>query len=163
MKDRLLEMMFEHERWIDMINRANEKHINLTVLKQLSKPNVRIAFYEAIKNEQYEIMPPHQIEIPKDDGTMRLVYANEDQDRVICTLINDCVMELFSDMIHPSCVSYQKGKGTQEIVQQISKRLVQLNKEKYGQTLGYVSDFTKFFDSVNLNKIDGIFRSEERR
>ena len=40
MKDRLLEMMFEHDRWIDMINRANEKHINLTVLKQLSKPDV---------------------------------------------------------------------------------------------------------------------------
>ena len=129
-KDRLLEMMFEHDRWVDMINRANEKHINLTVLKQLSKPNVRIAFYEAIKNEQFEIMPPHQIEIPKDDGTMRLVYANEDQDRIICTLINDCVMELFSDMIHPSCVSYQKGKGTQEIVQRISKRIVQLDREK---------------------------------
>lgn len=162
-KDKLLEMMFEHDRWVDMINRANEKHINLTILKQLSKPDVRIALYEAIKHEQYEIMPPHQIEIPKDDGTMRLVYANEDQDRIICTLINDCVMELFSDMIHPSCVSYQKGKGTQEIVQRISKRIVQLDKEKYGQTLGYVSDFTKFFDSVTLDKIDDIFNTWEKR
>ena len=121
---RLLEMMFEHSRWIDMIERANEKGINLTVLKQLATPHVRVRLYEAIKNEQYEIMPPHQIEIPKDDGTMRLVYANEDQDRIICTLANDCIMELFADMIHPSCVSYQKGKGTQEIVQNISKKIV---------------------------------------
>lgn len=161
--DKLLEMMFQHERWIDMIERANEKHINLTVLKQLATPQVRVILYEAIKNEQYEIMPPHQIEIPKDDGTMRLVYANEDQDRIICTLVNDCVMELFADMIHPSCVSYQKKKGTQEIVQRISSEIVKLNKNKYGETLGYVSDFTKFFDSVTLDKIDEIFDTWESR
>ena len=160
---RLLEMMFEHSRWIDMIERANEKGINLTVLKQLATPHVRVRLYEAIKNEQYEIMPPHQIEIPKDDGTMRLVYANEDQDRIICTLANDCIMELFADMIHPSCVSYQKGKGTQEVVQNISKKIVKLNKNRYGKTLGYVSDFTKFFDSVTLDKIDEIFDIWESR
>lgn len=163
MVSKLLKMMFEHERWEDMIERANEKHINLSVLKQLAVPHVRVALYTAIKNERYEIMPPHQIEIPKDDGSMRLVYANEDQDRIICTLINDCVMELFPDMIHPSCVSYQKGKGTQEIVQKISKEITELNKNKYGKILGYVSDFTKFFDSVTIDKIDNIFDIWESR
>lgn len=162
-EDRLLEMMFQHERWVDMVERANEKHINLTVLKQLATPQVRVRLYEAIKNEQYEIAPPHQIEIPKDDGTMRLVYANEDQDRIICTLVNDCIMELFADMIHPSCVSYQKGKGTQEIVQRISRKIVKLNKNKSGESCGFVSDFTKFFDSVTLDKIDEIFDTWESR
>lgn len=157
MTSRLLEMMFEHDRWIDMIERANEKHINLTVLKQLAEPQIRVALYRAIKNEQYEIMPPHQIEIPKDDGSMRLVYANEDQDRIICTLINDCVMELFSDMVHPHCVSYQKRKGTQEIVKNISNQVQKLDKNKYNHQIGYVSDFTKFFDSVTIEKIDEIF------
>jgi len=163
MKDRLLEKMFEHSRWEDMIARANEKGINLAVLKRLAEPQVRVMLYEAIKNEQYEIMPPHQIEIPKDDGTMRLVYANEDQDRIICTLVNDCIMELFADLIHPSCVSYQKGKGTQEIVQNISNQIVKLNKNKYGKELGYVSDFTKYFDSVTIEKIDEVFNLWESR
>lgn len=162
-QDKLLEMMFDHSRWEDMILRGNEKGINLTVLKQLAAPHVRVALYEAIKNGKYEIMPPHQIEIPKDDGTMRLVYANEDQDRIICTLANDCIMELFADMIHPSCVSYQKGKGTQEIVQKISKQIVKLNKNKYGEQLGYVSDFTKYFDSVTIEKIDEVFNTWESR
>lgn len=162
-QNKLLEMMFEHSRWEDMILRANEKHINLTVIKQLAVPHVRVALYEAIKNGQYDIMPPHQIEIPKDDGTMRLVYANEDQDRIICTLANDCIMELFADLIHPSCVSYQKGKGTQEIVQKISKQIVKLNKNKHGEQLGYVSDFTKYFDSVTIEKIDEVFNTWESR
>ena len=155
--------MFEHSRWEDMIARGNNKGINLTVLKQLATPQVRVRLYEAIKNEQYDIMPPHQIEIPKDDGTMRLVYANEDQDRIICTLANDCIMELFADLIHPSCVSYQKGKGTQEIVQKISNKIVKLNKNKYGEQLGYVSDFTKYFDSVTIDKIDEVFNTWESR
>ena len=146
-----------------MIARGNNKGINLTVLKQLATPQVRVRLYEAIKNEQYDIMPPHQIEIPKDDGTMRLVYANEDQDRIICTLANDCIMELFADLIHPSCVSYQKGKGTQEIVQKISNKIVKLNKNKYGEQLGYVSDFTKYFDSVTIDKIDEVFNTWESR
>ena len=162
-ENKLLEMMFDHSRWQDMIDRANEKGINLTVLKQLAVPHVRVALYQAIKNGQYAIMPPHQIEIPKDDGTMRLVYANEDQDRVICTLANDCIMELFADMIHPSCVSYQKGKGTQEIVQRISNKIVKLNKNKYGKQLGYVSDFTKYFDTVTIDKIDEVFNTWESR
>lgn len=162
-QDKLLELMFQHERWVDMVERANEKRINLTVLKQLATPQVRVRLYEAIKNEQYEIMPPHQIEIPKDDGTMRLVYVNEDQDRIICTLANDCVMELFADMIHSSCVSYQKGKGTQEIVQRISGEIVKLNKNTSEKPCGYVSDFTKFFDSVTLDKIDEIFDTWEAR
>lgn len=162
-QDKLLELMFDHNMWQNMIDKANDKGINLTVVKQMCIPQVRVKLYEAIINEQYEIMPPHQIEIPKDDGTMRLVYANEDQDRILCTLINDCVMELFADMIHPSCVSYQKGKGTQEIVQNISKEIVKLNKNKYGETLGFVSDFTKFFDSVTIDKIDDIFNIWESR
>lgn len=163
MKDKLLERMFDHDVWEQMIDKANEKGINLTVVKQLATPQVRVRLYEAIKNEKYEIMPPHQIEIPKDDGTMRLVYANEDQDRIVCTLINDCVMELFADMIHPACVSYQKGLGTQEIVQKISKEISKLNRNKYGDTLGYVSDFTKYFDSVTIDKIDEVFDIWESR
>ena len=52
-KSKLLEMMFEHSRWVDMIERANEKHINLTVLKQLAAPQVRIELYNRIISYRY--------------------------------------------------------------------------------------------------------------
>lgn len=163
MKDVLLEMMFQHNRWQSLIEHADEKGINLALLKKMCNPQVRVMLYNAIKNEQYEIMPPHEIEIPKDDGTMRLVYANEDQDRILCTLIADCVMELFSDLIHPSCVSYQKGIGTQEIVQRISNKIVKLNRNNNEKPIGFVSDFTKFFDRVTIDKIDEVFDIWESR
>lgn len=163
MTSKLLEMMFQHDKWQSLIEHADEKGINLALLKKMCNPQVRIMLYNAIKNEQYEIMPPHEIEIPKGDGTMRLVYANEDQDRILCTLITECIMELFSDMIHPSCVSYQKGIGTQEIIQRISKEIVKLDKINNGEPCGYVSDFTKFFDRVLIEKIDEVFDTWESR
>lgn len=156
MENKLLELMFEYDRWCQLLDHAEEKGINKTVLRKMANPQVRLALYERIKNGQYEIMPPHQIEIPKDDGTMRLVYANEDQDRVICTLVNDCMMELFKKFIHPSCVSYQKGIGCQEIVQRVSKEVVKLSKNT-SEHIGYVSDFSKYFDNVSIQAIDDCF------
>ena len=126
MKNKLLEMMFEHDRWNDLIIKADEKGINLTVLKQLCIPQVRVRLYEAIKTYNYEVAPPHIARIPKDNGEFREVYVNEDIDRIVLTLINDCLSELFADMIHPQSKAYQKGIGFQEVVQNVSKEIVDI-------------------------------------
>ena len=95
-QDKLLEMFFNHDIWQEMIDKANEKGINLTVVKQLCVPQVRVQLYERIINGQYEIAPPHIAKIPKDTpGEFREVYVNEDVDRIVLTLINDCLCELF--------------------------------------------------------------------
>lgn len=161
MDDKLLEMMFEYNRWVDLLEKADEKGINKTVLRKMASPQIRLMLYERIKNGQYEIAPPRVLLIPKDDGTMRKVYANEDEDRIVCTLANDCIMELFKDMIHPNCVSYQKGIGCQEIVQNVSNEIVRLGKITNGKQIGYVSDFTKYFDSVCIEAIDNMFNKWE--
>lgn len=165
MKDsKLLKMLFDYDNWVKAMDKANDKKIDLTVMKQLAIPKVRAALYVAIKNGNYHIIPPHEIQIPKDDGTMRTVYANEEQDRILLTLITDCVMKLFADMIHPNCVSYQEGIGTQDIVKRISKEIVkQDEKINERKCVGFVSDFTKYFDTVSMDKIDEIFDTWEKR
>ena len=161
---KLLEMMFEHSRWVDMIERANEKQINLTVLKQLATPQVRTELYKRILSYQYEIAPPHIARIPKDvPGEFREVYVNEDVDRIVLTLINDCLCELFADMIHPQCKSYQKGIGCQEVVQTITKEISRLTKNKGNTFIGYKADLSKYFDSVRIEIIDDVFDTFERK
>ena len=153
MEDKLLAMMFEYDRWVELLDKADEKKINKTVLRKMSSPEVRLELYNRIKNGQYEIAPPHAILIPKDNGDFRTVYANEDIDRIILTLINDCAMELFKKHIHPSCVSYQKGLGTQEIVGNIPKTMKKLCKDTT-KPVAVVSDYSKFFDSISIEAID---------
>lgn len=157
---KLLEMMFDYDRWIELLDKAEEKGINKTVLRKMSSPEVRLELYKRIVTGTYEIAPPHVLLIPKGDGTNRRVYANEEQDRIICTLVNDVMMEIFKCFIHPSCVSYKKGIGSQEIVQRVSREVIQLNKNKQ-KHIGYVSDFSKFFDNVSIEAIDGCFNRME--
>lgn len=161
MEDMLLAKMFKYERWVELLDKADEKKINKTVLRKLSNPQVRLELYNRIKNGQYEIAPPHAIKIPKDNGEFRTVYANEDVDRIVLTLVNDCAMEIFKNHIHPSCVSYQKGIGCQEIVSNIPKTMRKLYKNN-GQPVGVVSDYSKFFDRICIEAIDNCFDVMER-
>ena len=164
MEDALLSKMFEYERWCELLDKADEKGINKTVLRKMATPQVRLALYEAIKNNRYEIRPPRILLIPKPDTTeMRRVYANEDEDRIVCTLVNDCMMEIFKEFIHPSCVSYQKGIGCQDIVQRVSNEVVKLGKKANGKQVGTVSDFSKFFDNVSIEAIDECFDRMETK
>jgi hypothetical protein len=144
-----------------MIERGNEKKINLTVLKQLAVPHVRVQLYERIKNGQYAIAPPHAILIPKDNGDFRTVYANEDVDRIVLTLINDCMMKLFKKFIHPSCVSYQKNLGTQETVSKIPNIMKKLYRND-GNPVAVVTDYSKFFDNICIEAIDNCLDKMER-
>ena len=161
MEDKLLQMMFDYDRWVELLERVDEKHINKTVLRKMSSPQVRLELYNRLKSGQYEIAPPHAIEIPKGDGTNRVVYANEDPDRILLTLINDSMMELFKKHIHPSCVSYQRGIGTQEIVSGIPSQMKKLYKND-GKPVGIVTDYSKFFDRLSIESIDNCLDKMER-
>lgn len=161
MEDKLLSKMFEYERWCELLDKADEKGINKTVLRKMASPEVRLELYNRIKNGQYEIAPPHAILIPKDNGDFRTVYANEDVDRILLTLINDSMMELFKKHIHPSCVSYQKNLGTQEIVSGIPSQMKKLYKND-GKPVGIVTDYSKFFDRLSIESIDNCLDKMER-
>lgn len=159
MQDILLQKFFEADRWQYAIDKAIDKHIDKGELRALTSPETRIRLYQAIISDNYEIAPPHQVEIPKDDRTMRIVYVNENIDRVFLAIANDLFFEEFPEFIHPSCCSYIKGCGCGKIVQRLSKEIQKMNVPD----IGIKADLTKFFDSVGIQYIDSLFDRMENK
>lgn len=160
MEDKILSMFFEMERWQYAIGKGIGKDVRRDQLYQLAKPEVRAAIYQAIKEGRYQISPPHTAKIPKDTpGEFRTVYVNEPIDRIILSIANDLLFELCPDMIHPACKSYQKGIGCGKVVQQVSHIVC----ETKGNIRGWKSDLSKYFDSVPIRFIDGVFDKVEQR
>lgn len=163
MKDILLEKVFEAERWEAAINKGFFKGIDKGELRQLCGPETRIRLAMAILEDNYEIAPPHQALIPKDNGEFRTVYVNENVDRIFLSIVNDLLFELCSDMIHPACKSYQKGIGCGKVVQEISRKLQPDLHQHLNDILGFKADLSKYFDSVPIEFIDDAFDCVERR
>lgn len=160
MHNKLLEKMFEMPRWEALIEKADLKGIDKGVLRKMCEPEVRAAIYLAIKNETLEFAPPHMAQIPKDTpGEYRTVFVGENVDRCIQSLINDCLFELFPEMVHPSCKSYQIGLGTGKTVKELAAVLSGMNEE----IVGVKSDFHHYFDVVNLDAIMNVFDTIERK
>ena len=74
--DILLQKFFEKHRWEQALETGVDKHIDKGELRKLTSPEVRLALYNAIVSDNYEIAPPHMAQIPKDNGDMRTVYPN---------------------------------------------------------------------------------------
>ena len=157
--DILLKKFFEKERWEQALETGVDKHIDKGELRKLTSPEVRLAMYNAIINDQYEIAPPHQTQIPKDNGDMRIVYVNENVDRIFLSIVNNLFFEMFPEFIHPACKSYQSGIGCGKIVQQVSKEMV---KAIWNQ-IGFKADLTKYFDTVPIRYVDAILDKMEKK
>ena len=157
--DILLQKFFEKERWETALEVGVGKGINKGELKQLTSPEVRLAMYNCIVSDNYEIAPPHQAEIPKDNGDMRIVYVNENVDRIFLSIANNLFFELFPEFVHKSCKSYQSGIGCGKIVQEVSRQVVNTTSD----VVGFKADLTKYFDTVPLKYIDEIFDDMEMK
>lgn len=157
--DVLLQKFFEMERWEQALETGVDKHIDKGELRKLCSPETRVAMYNAIVTDNYEIAPPHQAQIPKDNGEMRIVYVNENVDRIFLSIVNNLFFELFPEFVHKSCKSYQTGIGCGKVVQEVSKEMVKLNSNEVGIKM----DLTKYFDTVPIKYIDEIFDRMERK
>ena len=115
--------------------------------------------YNCIVLDNYEIAPPHQAQIPKDNGDVRIVYVNENVDRIFLSIANNLFFELFPEFIHKSCKSYQSGIGCGKIVQEVSRQVVNAT----SNIVGFKADLTKYFDTVPLKYIDEIFEKMEMK
>lgn len=159
MEDILLTEFFKKERWEKAVQTAVEKDISQQLLREMSTPDNRILLYRALKTNTYHIRPPHEAQIPKDNGEYRTVYVNEDQDRVILSIINDMLFELCPEMVHKHCMSYQKGIGCGKVVQKASQ-IIKTMKEK---EIGVKVDLSKYFDSVPIRYIEDVFQKIENK
>lgn len=159
MTDLLLQKFFEKERWEQALEVGVGKGIDKGELRKLTSPHVRLAMYNAIITDNYEIAPPHQAQIPKDNGDMRTVYVNENVDRVFLSIVNNMFFELFPEFVHKSCKSYQSGIGCGKVVQEVSRQVISVK----GREVGFKADLTKYFDTVPIEYIDSVFdRMEEK-
>lgn len=157
--DILLQKFFEMERWEQALETGVDKHIDKGELRKLCDPGVRIQLYNAIVTDNYEIAPPHQAQIPKDNGDMRIVYVNENIDRIFLSIVNNLFFEMFPEFVHKSCKSYQSGIGCGKVVQEVSRHMVKVQTME----VGFKADLTKYFDTVPIRYIDEIFdRMEEK-
>ena len=159
MADILLQKFFEKHRWEAALETGVDKHIDKGELRKLTTPEVRVALYKAIANDNYEIAPPHQVEIPKDNGDMRIVYVNENVDRIFLSIANNLFFEMFPEFVHKSCKSYQTGIGCGKVVQEVSREMSKVN----SNIVGVKMDLTKYFDTVPIKYIDEIFDRMERK
>jgi len=158
--DKLLAEFFKVQRWENAINSGVIKGINKSELRTMCSPETRIALYDAIVADNYEIAPPHEARIPKDNGDFRIVYVNEGFDRIVLAIINDMLMDMCPDMIHRSCTSYQKGISTGKVV----KELTAVTSRCSGHTkIGFKADLSKYFDSVPIQFIDEVWDKLEDR
>ena len=157
--DVLLQKFFEKEKWEQALETGVDKHIDKGDLRKLTSPETRLALYQVIVNNHYEIAPPHEAAIPKDNGDMRIVYVNENIDRIFLSIANNLFFEIFPEFIHPSCKSYQTGIGCGKIVQHLSKEMVKTDSLE----VGFKADLTKYFDSVPIKYIDEIFDRMEAK
>ena len=105
--DKLLEEMFKPERWEKAIQTAVDKNMPHYELEQYCSPQFLGKLYLLIRDNQYSIIPPHQQAIPKDDGGVRIVYINENIDRIILSIINDMLFEFCPTLISERSKAYQ--------------------------------------------------------
>lgn len=157
--DILLQKFFEKERWEQALETGVDKHIDKGELRKLASPEVRLALYDAIVGDNYEIAPPHQVQIPKDNGDVRIVYVNENVDRIFLSIVNNLFFEMFPEFVHKSCKSYQSGIGCGKIVQEVSREMV---KAIWSQ-IGFKADLTKYFDTVPIRYVDAILDKMEAK
>ena len=160
MEDKILQMFFDHERWVKAIDKGVGKDINRAQLIKLCTEDVRIRMAHAMKMGKYEIAPPHTALIPKDNGEFRTVYVNEPMDRIVLSIANDLLFDLMPEMLHPSCKSYQTGMGCGKIVKEASRCIA---KAAEGEVIGWKSDLSKYFDSVPLQFVDDAFDKVEAK
>lgn len=159
MTDILLQKFFEMPRWEQALATGVDKHIDKGELRKLTSPEVRLALYNAIATDNYEIAPPHQAQIPKDNGDMRIVYVNENVDRIFLSIVNNLFFEMFPEFVHKSCKSYQSNIGCGKVVQEVSKEMAKCS----GNEVGFKADLTKYFDTVPIKYIDEIFDRMEAK
>ncbi len=153
MEDRLLEKFFKPERWENALETGIIKGIDKGELRRLCSPEYRLMLLDAIVLDNYEIAPPHQALIPKDNGEFRTVYVNENMDRIFLSIVNDMLLEICRMNIHENCKSYQKGIGCGKIVQNVTRNIKNINQND----IGFKADLSKYFDSVPIQYINHEF------
>ena len=155
--DKLLEEMFKRERWEKAIQVAVDKNMSHEELEKWCDPELLESVKFMIAHNVYDIERPHQQAIPKDDGGTRIVYINEDRDRIMLSIINDMLFEFCGSLISERSKAYQTDLSCGKVVREVVSRIADCKLN----TIGIKADLSKYFDSVPLRFIEEVFDKVE--
>lgn len=149
--DEKLLALFEFDRWKRLFPVFIEKRIGAGELVELAQPAGRLELAREITEGRFSFGIPTEKEIPKDDGGTRTVTILPDRGRIVMSLILDVYLEKYGYLIHPNCLSYQKGVGTPKILKMIQRKVRE-------GTPGWKLDISKYFDSVPIGIIEAVLQ-----
>ena len=155
--DKLLDEMFTRERWEKAIQIAVDKNMKHDELEKYCNPDLLDGLKKMILLDAYDIGMPHQQAIPKDDGGTRIVYINEDLDRILLSIINDMLFEFCGCLISERSKAYQTNLSCGKVVREVVTRINNCS----CHTIGIKADLSKYFDSVPLRFIEEVFDKVE--
>ena len=150
----LFEKLMEFNRREPALNKALKKGIDKQTIDVFSTPTAWGNIGQKILDGTLNFPPAKKVKIPKDTpGEYREVYVGSPIERILCSMINDCLFELFPEMVHKNCKSYQKKLNCGSVVQKMTEKLVKVD----GNIVGGKYDFHAYFDTVLKEVVFGMF------